>query len=223
MSRKVVFFHTTPATLDSMKKAFYRDYPNEQLISILDDGVLPEVIENGGEPTRGIVKKLVYYAALAQEQGAVVFVCMCTTLGIAVREAQKALDIPMITIDTPMLMEAVRKGHRIGMLITFAPTEKASKAACRAFADDIGTQVEIDVILVEGARKALNEGNKKLHDELIVRKAYEVQDAYDVLVFAQATMADAAVECDDVKPIVLTSVESGIAQIAKYLDQEKSV
>ena len=164
-----------------------------------------------------------FYATLAQEQGAAVFVCMCTTLGIAVREAQKAVDIPMITIDTPMLMEAVRKGCRIGMLITFAPTEKASKATCRAFANDIGKQVEIDVILVEGARKALNEGDKKLHDELIVRKAHEVQDLYDVLVFAQATMVDAAAECNDMNPLILTSVESGIAQIAKYLDQKLDV
>ncbi len=219
MNKKVVFFHTTPATPEPMKKAFQERYPQDQLITILDDGVLPEVIANQGQPPRFITKKLVAYGSMAQEQGASAFVCMCTTLGIAMREAQMAVDIPMITIDGPMLREAVEKGEKIGMLITFPPTEKTSKAACLAFAEDIGKEVTVDVIIVDGARGALNEGNKALHDDLIVRKAHEVAADYDVLVFAQVTMLDAAKCCTDLDLPILTSVASGIEQLAKYLDE----
>lgn len=218
MNKKAVFFHTTPATPEPMKKAFQARYPEDQLITILDDGVLPEVIANQGQPPRSITKKLMAYGSMAQEQGASVFVCMCTTLGIAIREAQKAVDMPMITIDGPMLKEAVEKGEKIGMLITFPPTEKTSKAACLAFAEDIGKDVSVDVIIVEGARAALNEGNKALHDDLIVKKAYEVAGDYDVLVFAQVTMLDAAKRCTDIDIPVLTSVASGVEQLEKYLN-----
>lgn len=214
--KKAMFFHSTPATPEPMKAAFKERFPDAQLITILDDGILPEVIANNGLPTRGIVRRLMRYGMMAQEQGASVFVCMCTTLGIAVREAQKLVDIPMITIDGPMLKEAVMTGEKIGMLITFPPTEKTSKAACLAFAEDCGRDVDVDVIVVEGARAALNEGDKAAHDDLIVKKAREVAGDYDVLVFAQVSMLDAAERCTDLNVPVLTSVASGIEQLADY-------
>lgn len=218
MDKKVAFFHTTLATPMPMKKAFECRFPDVQLITILDDGVLPEVVRNDNLPTPGIIKRLVEYAAIAQEQGAAVFVCMCTTLGIAIREAQKAVTIPMITIDGPMLKEAVTVGERVGMLITFPPTEKTSKAGALAFARDCGREyVAVDVIVVQGARDALNAGDKELHDRLIVETAQRVARDIDVLVFAQVSMVDAAQQCGDLNIPVLTSVASGIEQLAAYL------
>ena len=217
MTKKIAFFHTTTATVIPMKEEFQKRYPDVQLISILEDGILPEVIANQGEPTPSIKKRLVEYGAIAQEQGAQAFVCMCTTLGIAIREAQKALTIPMISIDRPMLREAVRKGKKIGMLITFAPTKKASRDTILAFAEDDGKEIDVDMILVEGARDALNHGDKPLHDALIVKKAQELDQKYDVLVFAQATMLDAANQCTTVQTPILTSVASGMEQLQEYL------
>ena len=218
MKKLVYFFHTTPATPEPMKKVFQERYPDVQLVTILDDGILPEVIANDGIPTRAITKRLVEYGGMAQDQGASVFVCMCTTLGVAVREAQKAISMPMITIDVPMLKEAVMSGEKIRMLITFPPTEKTSKAACLAFAEDCNKSVDVEVVIVEGAREALNQGSKELHDELIVKKAHEIAGGYDVLVFAQVTMLDAAKCCEDLPIPVLTSVESGIGQLSQYLE-----
>lgn len=218
MNKKAVFFHTTLMTPVPMKKAFEQRFPGVQLITILEDGVLPEVIANNNLPTPSIVKRLVEYGAIAQEQDAAVFVCMCTTLGIAVREARKALSIPMITIDGPMLKEAVTRGDKVGMLITFPPTERTSKAAAMAFAKECGREhVTVDVIVVDGARNALNSGNKALHDSLIVDTAHKAAKDFDVLVFAQVTMLDAAEQCGDMGVPVLTSVASGIEQLAEYL------
>ena len=216
MAKKAAFFHTTLATPAPMKAAFHERYPDAELITILEDGVLPEVIANGGLPTPSIVKRIVEYGAIAQEQGAAVFVCICTTLGIAVREAQKAVSIPMLTIDGPMLKQAVQSGERIGMLITFPPTARTSKAASLAFAADCGCEVTVDVIVVDGARDALNAGDKQEHDRLIVEKAKEAAAAYDVLVFAQVTMLDAAEQCGSLSVPVLTSVQSGLEQLAAY-------
>ena len=109
-------------------------------------------------------------------------------------------------------------GEKIGMLITFPPTEKTSKAACLAFAEDCNKSVDVEVVIVEGAREALNQGSKELHDELIVKKAHEIAGGYDVLVFAQVTMLDAAKCCEDLPIPVLTSVESGIGQLSQYLE-----
>lgn len=217
MAKKAAFFHTVLATPAPMKAAFHERFPDAELITMVDDSVLPEVLANGNLPTPAIVKRLADYASIAAQQGAGVFVCMCTTLGIAVREAQKAVSIPMLTIDGPMLRQAVETGKKIGMLITFPPTERTSKAAALAFAADAGRDVTVDVIVVDGARDALNAGDKATHDRLIAEKAQEAASVYDVLVFAQVTMLDAAAQCGGLGVPVLTSVKSGIEQLAEYL------
>lgn len=217
MAKKAAFFHTVLATPAPMKAAFHERFPDAELITMVDDSVLPEVLANGNLPTPAIVKRLADYASIAAQQGAGVFVCMCTTLGIAVREAQKAVSIPMLTIDGPMLRQAVETGNKIGMLITFPPTERTSKAAALAFAADARRDVTVDVIVVDGARDALNAGDKATHDRLIAEKAQEAASVYDVLVFAQVTMLDAAAQCGGIGIPVLTSVKSGIEQLAEYL------
>ena len=46
MNKKVVIFHTTFGTVSPVEKAFKRHFPEVQLISLAEDGVLPEVIAN---------------------------------------------------------------------------------------------------------------------------------------------------------------------------------
>lgn len=218
--KKVVFFHTTPATVLPMKHAFEIRYPDVQLISFLDDSILPEVMENNNLPTPAILRRFISYAAAGQEQGAQVIVCMCTTLGLMIREAQKALDVPIISIDQAMLREAVSKGNRIAMLITFAPTACVSRETALAFAKDAGREtVTVDVVYVDDAREALNNRNTDLHDQLICSKAECIAEQYDLLVFAQVSMADAACKCRAKGLPVLCSKESGIEQIAEYLKE----
>ncbi len=218
LKNKAAFFHTTVATVIPMKKAFEKRYPDAELISMLDDSVLPEVLANQNMPTKEIIRRLIQYGRIAEEQGASVFVCMCTTLGLAIRKAQEALSIPVISIDGPMLREAVKKGKRIALLITFAPTSKVSKATAQAYAADAGTEVTVDVVLAEGAREALNCGDKDEHDRLIEEKAKEIAGDYDVIVFAQVSMTDAAHRCEAAGMNVLYAMDSGVEQIETYFE-----
>jgi len=220
MTKKVAFFHTTLNTPLQMKTEFEKRFPGVQLITIVEDGILPEISNNGGDYTPGLLKRLIEYGAIAQDQGACVMVDMCTTLGIAVREAQKALSMPFITIDTPMLRQAVTTGNRVALLVTAPTTIKASGAAARRMADDCGRKdVVIDTILVKGAFEALNiDHDKDKHNRIIATMAHEIAEDYDVIALGQVTMADSAALCTDIKIPVLTSIHSGIEQLASYLE-----
>lgn len=217
---KAAFFHTTTATVVLMKNAFEKRYPDAELISMLDDSVLPEVLSNHNMPTKEIVRRLIQYGRIAEEQGASVFVCMCTTLGLAIRKVQEALSIPVISIDGPMLKEAVKKGERLALLITFAPTAQVSKATALAYAADAGEDVSVDVILAKGAREALNRGDKREHDRIIEEKAKEIACSYDVVVFAQVSMTDAAYKCEADGMSVLCAMDSGIEQIKDFFREQ---
>ncbi|MEG0751295.1 MAG: aspartate/glutamate racemase family protein [Oscillospiraceae bacterium] len=216
--KKVAFFHTTLNTPVQMKEEFTKRYPGVQLITMVEDGVLPEIVANQNEHTPGLVKRLIEYGAMAQSMGACVIVDMCTTLGIAVREAQKALEIPFITIDGPMLKQAVMTGKRVALLVTAQTTLKASSAAAYATARDCGRDVVIDTILVEGAFDALNvEHDKEKHNLIIANAVREAAQTHDVVALGQVTMADSAALCGDVTVPVLTSIKPGIEQLEQYL------
>lgn len=220
--KKVAFFHTTMNTPLALKKAFEERYPGVPLITVMDDGIIPEVMEHDNNITPGIIRKLISFAQENERIGAAVAVCMCTTITEAVEEAAKAVDIPFLTIDGPMLDAAVCAGQRIALLITAKTTFRASSAAiARACVRQGRETVQTDTILVEGAFEALNvEKDKAKHDALIARAAREAAKDHDVIVLAQVSMVDAAKDLTDLEQPVFTSLESGLAQIGKYLEQD---
>lgn len=217
--KKVVFVSTVAGIIPGMKEAFAWQFPDVQLINLLDDGIIPEITENGGKLTPDIIKRVADYGVTAERYGASAAVCMCTTIAPAVDAAQPAVGIPYLKIDGPMLERAATMGDRIALLVTAELTFGPSTQSARKAAEKMGRgQVQIDTILVEGAWAALNlEGDKAAHDRLIVEKAREVAGSYDVIVLEQASMVDAASALEDLGVPVLTSVEMGIAQLAQYL------
>jgi glutamate racemase len=219
MGGKVMFFHTTMNTPNTMKQAFFKRFPEAELINIVDDSILPEVKANKGEYTQGIVKKLINYGRMAEESGASIAVCMCTTITKAVEEAAKELKIPFITIDGPMLEYAVRNGNKIALLVTADTTIKASGNSAKAAAIREGKDsAKIDIIFVENASDALNkENNKEKHDMIIAEYIKEAEKDYDIIVLAQVTMADAAKLVTDNEVKVLTSIEMGLEQLSPYI------
>ncbi len=217
--KSVAFIHTTMNTPRPLKEAFAAKYPDVTLYSYMDDSLLAEVTANGGKYTPGVVRRLVQYANNAQQLGASVVVCMCTTITGAVADAQAAVDIPFITIDGPMLDAAVRAGKNIALLVTAKTTLEASAASARRAAEKAGCpDVRVDMLLVPGAFEALNaEGDKTKHDRLIADAAREAAKTHDVVALAQVSMVDAAAGLDDLGVPVFTSLDSGIGQIAGYL------
>lgn len=219
MKKTVAFFHTTMNTPRPLAEAFHQKFPGSPLISVMDDGILPEVVANNGQYTRHIVRKLISFGEEMMRSGASVAVCMCTTLNGAVAEAAPYLDIPFLTIDGPMLSEAVCLGSRIALLITASTTRIASDRAIRAAAAQAGrTEISIDTILVDGAFDALNKAHdKELHDRLIASCARKAAETHDVVALAQVSMTDVAGSLTDLNIPVLTSLDSGIEQLTPYL------
>lgn len=217
MNNIVAFFHSTMNTPNTIRKAFEKRFPDAQLINVVDDSILPEIVANHNQHTPNIVRKLVSFAASMQHQGAAVAVCTCTTLAGAVEEASKAIDIPFISVDAPMMAQAVR-GDRIAVLITASTTEDASRKAAESAAECANRQVAIDVRIVEGAFHALNvEKDQRKHDLLIEEEIRAIADDYDTIVLAQITMAHIAQFVNDVPTLVLSSLDSGIEYLANWI------
>ena len=83
----------------------------------------------------------------------------------------------------------------------------------------LGRRVQVDRCFVEGAYECLlKTGDKQKHNEMVVAKVEEAAKDHDVIVLAQGSMYHLMTMLSHIQVPVLTSLETGVAQLRKYLD-----
>ncbi len=185
---KLAIIHTTPATLDSMKALAAEILPDCNLINFVDDSILPQLGENGGNLSQ-VEERLVHYARFAEQVGADVILEACSSVGEVVAEMQSAVSIPIVRIDESMAEQAVQRGEKVGVAATLSTTLQPTARLLRVKAQAAGRQVEIYPLLIEGAYQKLMAGDREGHDNLLVEKLKDLARTMDVVVLAQASMA----------------------------------
>ena len=185
---KLAIIHTTSATVDSMKALATEILPGFELVNFVDDSILPQLGQNGGNLTE-VEERLIHYARFAEQVGANVILEACSSVGEVVAKMQSAVSIPIVRIDEGMAEQAVQRGEHLGVAATLPTTLEPTTRLLRAKADRAGRQVEITPLLIEGAYQKLIAGDRQGHDNLLVEKLQELARTVDVVVLAQASMA----------------------------------
>ena len=185
---KLAIIHTTSATVDSMKALAAEMLPGSELVNFVDDSILPQLGQNGGDLTE-VEERLVHYARFAEEVGADVILEACSSVGEVVAKMQSAVSIPIVRIDESMAEQAVQRGQHIGVAATLQTTLQPTTRLLQAKAHQAGRQVEITPVLIEGAYQKLMAGDREGHDNLLFEKLQELALIMDVVVLAQASMA----------------------------------
>jgi mRNA degradation ribonuclease J1/J2 len=217
-TKKVVFIHSVPATVISMKKKIAEIFPDVQLINILDDGFLPEIERNKGRITAGIVSRIFEYVRIAQDYGAKAVICLCTTIAPVMQIASQGITIPALQIDYPMMEQAVQAGSRIAIICTAKYTMNSSLQTAGKAAEKYNRQVDITPVFVENAFEAAQiEGDMEKHDKLIIDKAESIAGDYDVFVLAQVSMGHLVEKMAHIGKPVFSSIPSGLTQLQMYL------
>jgi Asp/Glu/hydantoin racemase len=185
---KLAIIHTTPATVESMKALAAEILPSCELVNFVDDSILPQLAQNGGDLTE-VEERLVHYARFAEQVGADVILEACSSVGEVVPKMQAAVSIPIVRIDEGMAEQAVQRGAHLGVAATLPTTLQPTTRLLRAKAQAAGRQVEITPLLIDGAYQKLMSGDREGHDNLLVEKLQELARTVDVVVLAQASMA----------------------------------
>jgi Asp/Glu/hydantoin racemase len=185
---RIAIIHTTPATVDTMKALAAEMLPGLELVNFVDDSILPQLGQNGGNLAE-VEERLVHYARFAKEVGADVILEACSSVGEVVTQMQAAVSIPVVRIDEAMAEQAVQRGTRLGVAATLPTTLQPTARLLRAKAQEAGKEVQITPLLIEGAYQKLMAGDREGHDNLLVEKLQELAHTVDVIVLAQASMA----------------------------------
>lgn len=218
MERKVAVLHTTPVTVDPLKELATNVIPGCIVLNFVDDSILPQLIENGGNIS-DIEERLIQYAKNAEQVGADVILNACSSVGEVVAKARQELSVPIIRIDEAMAEEAVKQGHQIGVVATLSttltPTLKLLNDKAKAF----NKRVEIKPKLAGEAYQYLIAGDKEAHDAALAKTLMEIARESDIVVLAQASMAGVVSTLSETQQKkFLSSPELGMERVRHVLE-----
>lgn len=214
---KLAIIHTTAATVDSLKALSAEMLPDRELINFVDDSILPQLAQNGGNLAE-VEERLIHYARFAEQVGADIILEACSSVGELVAKMQAAVSIPVVRIDEAMAEEAVQRVNRLGVAATLATTLQPTTRLLRAKSEAVSKQIEITPRLIEGAYQKLMAGDREGHDNLLVENLHELACTTDAIVLAQASMARVLPRLSTAEQEkILVSPPRAMAQVQKIL------
>jgi Asp/Glu/hydantoin racemase len=189
MSQKTLGLVHTSATLVPVFAELCSKYlPGIKVFNIVDDSLIKNTIACG-ELTASTSKRVVNYAASAQEAGADYILFTCSSIGAAVETAATLIGVPVLRVDQPMADKAVSTGKKIGVIATLSTTLEPTSDLVKRRAIAAKKEIELKAVLCEGAFDALMSGDAATHDKKVGDALKQLVNEVDVIVLAQASMA----------------------------------
>jgi Asp/Glu/hydantoin racemase len=189
MSRKTLALIHTSATLVPVFQQLCRaKLPQIDTFNIVDDSLV-RAIAAKGSLTPDIARRVEAYISSAVEGGADHILVTCSSIGPAVETAAAQCRVPVLRVDQPMADLAVRTGRRIGVIATLPTTLNPTADLVRRRAALAGQSIELTMRLCDGAFETLIAGGTAKHDALVRAALLELSTQVDVILLAQASMA----------------------------------
>lgn len=187
-SATLALVHTSATLVPMFAELAAKYLPGVNIFNIVDDSLIKNTIACG-ELTASTSKRVVSYAASAEEAGADYILFTCSSIGPAVETAAGLVNVPVLRVDQPMADQAVKTGKRIGVIATLSTTLEPTTDLVRRRALHAGKEIELKAVVCEGAFSALMSGDAATHDEKVKAALVKLSGEVDVILLAQASMA----------------------------------
>ena len=209
--------HTVPGIIPVFSGLVGRHLPGWRPFNMLDESLLGNTIREGTLSQR-TMRRLAAHIWSAVDAGASAVLVTCSSLGPAVDAAMPLCPVPLFRIDDGMAIEAMQRGSRIGVLATLHTTLDPTSHLIQRHARTIGHDVVLISRLCEGAFEKLRNGDTAAHDAIIRENLASLVGSVDVVVLAQALMANALNGMTETSVPVLTSPELGVLHMSSALN-----
>jgi Asp/Glu/hydantoin racemase len=192
---RIALIHALRESMEPIWSAFSKSWPVAQTFNLLDDSLSADLAQEG-KLTDAIIDRFVTLGRYACNAGAgekttdaILFTC--SAFGPAIEAVEHDLEIPVLTPNEAAFDDAIAIGSRIGLMVTFPPSEPALIKKLEDLAKTKGVEIDITSTVVAEALATLQAGDPSRHDELISDEA-EALDDIDCIVLGQFSMARAA-------------------------------
>ena len=206
----IAFLHTARvhvATFDALLRA---QAPDLQARHAVDETLLADA-QALGPADPGLRRRLQAALADLAAGGARQVVCTCSTLGPLVDALAPTGGFETARVDRAMAEHAVRLGPRVLLVAALASTLEPTHALLSDAAARLQRPIAIEALCVDGAWALFLQGDRAGYLAAVADAVRPRGADTDVVVLAQASMADAALLLADLGPPVLSSPALGVA------------
>jgi aspartate/glutamate racemase len=216
LGKTVFIIHTSSVSVADLNRLFQEMGPKIIVRNIIDDSLLPEVLANGGV-TPGVLRRICAYAVAAESAGADLVFNQCSSVGEAADIAAKMIKVPLVKVDEKMAEIACKTGSRIGVVATLPTTMGPTVRLIQRTAVNLGKKVTISQEICKGAFEILISGDRKTHNEMVIKTIRGLTGNVDVVVCAQGSMLALQYDLGETPVPVLMSPPLGVKHAVEVL------
>ncbi|MET7717962.1 arylsulfatase [Streptomyces sp. NPDC005407] len=202
----LALLHTSPVHVPVFDALRDEDHPGLTLLHLVDEDLLARAREEGPEAVAPAVAAVL---AGAVAEGAAAVLVTCSTIGGVAEACAADLGVVVLRADRPMAAVAAA-ANRIVVVAALRSTLEPTVALIREEA--AGRAVDVRTLLVDSAWERFEAGDRDGYLDAVAA-AVDGVPATDVIVLAQASMADAA-DRTTTAVTVLSSPRSGLRAAA---------
>jgi hypothetical protein len=154
--------------------------------------------------------------------GASTIVCTCSTIGGEAERLGAQRKIGVARVDRAMAEAAIAAGTRIAVVAALESTFDPTRRLLESVASSRGVSADITTVLCEGAWDAFEAGEHDRYLRAVATTCASLDGSYDVIVLAQASMADAALLLDGSTTTLsspVLAVEAAVRSAQNRLDR----
>ena len=207
MPKAITFLHTSPVHVARFERLLAESDPQIPARHLVHEKVLEEIRRAGFTPS--VRARIAAAVREAADVNTAVVVCTCSTIGGCAEEVE--LDRPLVRVDRAMAEHAVAIGSAILVVAALGTTLVPTKALMLDVAKTAGKTIRITEVLCESAWPKFEAGDQTGYLQTIAECVRTHAAQADVVVLAQASMADAAGLCSDLPVPILSSPRLGVA------------
>jgi Asp/Glu/hydantoin racemase len=188
---RLAFIHAALASLPALRRGLAQ-HPDWDVVNLLDDGLQRFFADHDDLSVEARLRDMVRAATSAYHARAVLATCSAARLDAIERIAEE-FAVPFLKIDYPMCQSAVRAAQRIGVVVSFPPTEAVTIGTLAEAAIREGRAIHPQTVVVAEALTLLNAGDRATHDRLLTEAAVGLRaQGVETIVLAQVSMSHLA-------------------------------
>ena len=211
---RVVMIHALAESIPPVKLAFMEEYPEAEVINLLDEGLL---VDFPGSVTPTLRRRMSGLICYCQDNGADAIGLACSVYASVVDSARDLVDVPLVSSYGPVMAEAVEAGPRVGVIATNEATMSDSEHYLKLAAKDAGRDVKVNRRLATDLIEVLRQSGHQAFEKRLEQETLGLSTETDVVLLSQFSFATALERLRKVSPVPVLSAPHSSARTLKKL------
>ncbi|MFQ6030422.1 MAG: aspartate/glutamate racemase family protein [Dehalococcoidia bacterium] len=185
---RVVMIHALEESVPPVKLAFAEEFPEAQLINLLDQGLF---IDFAGQLTPQLHRRMTEFICYAAAYGADAIGLACSVFAPVVDTAKHLVDVPLISSYSPVMEQAIKQGTRIGIIASVPATLRDSEYYLRHAAAEQGVVVEPRLCLADDLLEVMRTRGEAAFNQRLAEEVSLMEPEVDAVLLGQFSFATA--------------------------------